>query len=268
MGHCKPAAPTPAAPPPVAPPPPAASTGPDHAADAVWGARAMAPVRRAVHAEHGGFTGNRVLIDRLEYRAAKGRDGYAWEGDAWFGGDYDRLWLKSEGEGGFGDALDHGEVQALFSRAIGPWFNLQGGVRQDFGSRKAGGGADRTHLAFGVQGLAPYWFELDAAAFLSTRGELTARIAGEYDQRLTNRLILQPRAELNLAAQDVPDQRIGSGLSSLEAGLRLRYEFVPEFAPYIGVEWDRGTGRTAEFARADGKRTGGWSLVAGIRAWF
>jgi copper resistance protein B len=223
----------------------------------------MAPARRAVYAEHGGFSGNRVLIDRLEYRATKGRDGYAWEGDAWFGGDHVRLWLKSEGEGSFGGALHHGEVQALFSRAVSPWFNLQGGVRKDFGS-----GPNRTHLALGVQGLAPYWFELDAAAFLSTRGEVTARIEAEYDQRLTNQLILQPRVELGLALQDMPDLRTGAGFTQIEAGLRLRYEIVPEFAPYVGIDWERSLGRTARFARNAGEETGGVALVAGIRAWF
>lgn len=262
MGHCRPAAATPAAPPSSAPPP-AARSGPDHAADAIWGADAMAPARRAVHAEHGGFTDNRILLDRLEYRAAKGRDGYAVEGEAWFGGDYDRLWLKFAADGTFGEPLESAELQALYSRAINPWFNLQGGVRHDFGH-----GPDRTQLALGIQGLAPYWFEIDAAAFLSTKGELTARVEAEYDQRITNQLILQPRVELGLSAQDITELRVGAGLTEVEAGLRLRYEFVPEFAPYLGVEWERSVGRTADHARAAGERTGGWSFVAGVRAWF
>lgn len=268
MGHCKPATPAPGTPPPAAEPPKAppsaaATSGPEHAADAIWGADEMARVRRAVYAEHGAFRGSRILIDRLEYRARDGRDGYAFEGEAWFGGDYDRLWLKAGGEGAFGEALESAELQALYSRAIDPWFNLQTGVRQDVGH-----GPDRTHLALGIQGLAPYWFEIDAAAFLSTKGELTARIEAEYDQRITNQLILQPRLELGLSAQDMPDLRTGAGLTQVEAGLRLRYEIVPEFAPYIGVEWERSLGRTARYARADGEGTGGWALVAGFRAWF
>jgi copper resistance protein B len=254
MGHCKLDAQPPGA---------AASNGPEHAADAVWGAAAMAEARRAVHAEHGGFSGGRVLLDRLEYRVTNDRDGYAWEGDAWFGGDYDRLWLKTEGEGTFGERLERGEAQALLSRAIDPWFNLQAGIRQDFGAR-----GDRTHLVLGVQGLAPYWFELDAALFLSTRGDLGARIAAEYDQRLTNRLIVQPRIELDLAAQDVRELGVGAGLSSIAAGVRLRYEPVPEFAPYLGIDYERAVGRTADLARATGEGTGGWAFVAGVRMWF
>jgi copper resistance protein B len=265
MGHCKPAAPPSPAPTPSPAPAPIASptVGPEHAADMVWDPAEMARARRALYAEHGGFSGSRVLLDRFEYRAGKGRDGFAWDGDAWFGGDYDRLWLKSEGEGAFGQRLEHGEAQALFSRAVGPWFNAQAGIRQDFGH-----GPARTHLALGVQGLAPYWFEIDGAVFLSTKGDLTARLEAEYDQRLTNQLILQPRLELDLAAQDVRELGIGAGLSEIEAGLRLRYEFVPEFAPYLGVEYTRATGRTARLRRAAGEGEGGWAFVTGLRAWF
>ncbi len=268
MGHCKPAPPTPGAPappaePPKAPPSTATSSGPEHAADAIWGPAEMARARRATYAEHGGFNGSRMLLDRLEYRAGDGRDGYAWEGEAWFGGDYDRLWLKTEGEGAFGETPEHAELHARYSRALDPWFNLQAGVRQDIGR-----GPNRTHLALGIRGLAPYWFELDAAAFLSTQGELTARIEAEYDQRLTSRLILQPRVELGLAAQDMPDLRIGAGLSSVEAGLRLRYEIVPEFAPYIGIEYERSVGRTARLMQLTGETPGRWAFVAGVRAWF
>ena len=265
MGHCKPAtAPVPAAPP-SAGPSAAASSGPEYAADAGWGAGAMAAVRRAVYAEHGTFRGSKLMLDRLEYRAKDGHDGYAWEGEGWYGGDYDRLWLKTEGEGegGFGDSLDSAEVQALWSHALNPWFNLQTGVRYDIGPKP-----DRAHLAVGVQGLAPYWFELDVAAFLSDRGDLTARVEAEYDQRITNRLILQPRVEIELAAQDVPAIGIGAGLSSVEAGLRLRYEVVPEFAPYVGVEYERAFSGTADFRRAAAEEVGGLALVVGLRAWF
>lgn len=267
MGHCTPAPPegtaAQSAPPPPAPARTRARTGPEHAADTIWGMDAMDPVRRAIYAEHGGFHGNRILIDRVEYRATSDGDGYAWEGEAWFGGDIDRLWLKTSGEGEFGGALNNGEAQAMFSRAVGPWFNLQGGIRHDFGQVPS-----RTHLAVGVQGLAPYWFDIDAAAFLSTEGELTARVEAEYDQRLTNQLILQPRFEVNLSAQDIPERRIGAGLTNFEAGMRLRYEIIPEFAPYLGVEWEGAVGRTASLARARNAELGGWAFVAGIRAWF
>ncbi|MFC3713068.1 copper resistance protein B [Sphingoaurantiacus capsulatus] len=263
MGHCTPAAPGAAAPPPVAPPSAAARSGPEHAADTVWDPKEMADVRRAIYAEHGGFLGGKYLLDRFEYRVVEGRDGYGWDGEAWFGGDYDRLWLKSEGEGSFGHALEAAQVQALYSRAIDPWFNLQAGIRYDFGE-----GPDRTHFAFGIEGLAVYWFEVEAFAFVSDRGDLTAAIEAEYDLRLTNQLILQPSVEAELSAQDVPALRLGSGLSSVEAGLRLRYELAPEVAPYIGIDYARSLGDTARFARAAGEDVGGWAFVAGVRLWF
>ncbi|HEV2568724.1 copper resistance protein B [Sphingomonas sp.] len=244
--------------------PPAASSGPEHAADTIWDPALMAAKRRtALIAEHGGMTTGRMLIDRLELQARKGRNGYAWEGDAWTGGDYDKLWLKTEGEGEFDGSLDEAEVQALWSRAIRPFFDLQLGVRYDVRPRP-----DRAHLVVGIQGLAPYWFEIDAAAFLSTTGDLTARFEAEYDQRITNKLILQPRIEFELAAQDVPELGIGSGLSSADLGLRLRYQFVPEFAPYLGVGYERRFGDTARFARAEGERAGSWNFLLGLRAWF
>lgn len=266
MGHCTPAPGRGggAALPPVAAPPPAALSGPEHAADTVFDPALMARKRQtALIAAHGGMTTGRILIDQLELRARNGRDGYAWEGDAWLGSDFDKLWVKSEGEGEIGGRLETAEVQALWSRAIRPFFDFQLGVRQDIGPRP-----DRTHLAVGILGLAPYWFEIDAAAFLSTKGELTARFEAEYDQRITNRLFVQPRVEFNLAAQDVPELGVGAGLSSAELEFRLRYQFVPEFAPYVGVAYERRFGDAARFARAEGEDAGGWNLLLGLRAWF
>jgi copper resistance protein B len=268
-GHTMPAADTHAghgaeAPaPPVTPAPAAASAGPAHAADAVYGPGAMAAARADMREEHGATRTGKVLIDRLEYRSRSGRDGYAWDAQGWYGGDRDKLWLKSEGEGAFGESLERGEVQALWSRAIDPWFDLQLGLRHDFGH-----GPDRSHFALGVQGLAPYWFEVDAAAFVSEKGDVTARFEAEYDLRISRKLILQPSAELEFSLQDVPELGIGSGLSSAEAGLRLRYAIRPEFAPYLGVEYERGFGGTARFRRAAGEEAGGWSLLAGLRLWF
>lgn len=249
--------------PPVAPAPAAASSGPAHAADAVYGAHAMAAARAGMRKEHGDVRTGKVLLDRLEYRLTDGRDGYAWDAQGWYGGDIDKLWLKSEGEGAFGESLEHGEVQALWSRAIDPWFDLQLGLRHDFGR-----GQDRSHLALGVQGLAPYWFEVDAAAFVSEKGDVSARFEAEYDLRITQKLILQPAAEVEFSLQDVPELGIGAGLSSAEAGLRLRYGIAPQFAPYLGVEYERGFGDTARFRRAAGEEAGGWRLLAGLRAWF
>jgi len=120
----------------------------------------------------------------------------------------------------------------------------------------------------GIEGLAPYWFELDAQAFLSNKGDAHLRIEGSYDQRITQRLILQPAAEVNLAAQDVPELGIGSGVSDIELGLRLRYEIAREFAPYVGVNWERKLGGSADYARAAGDGASATSLVMGIRFWF
>ncbi|SCW83598.1 copper resistance protein B [Sphingobium faniae] len=249
--------------PPVAPPSAAALRGPDHAADAIFGAPAMSPAREIARKEHGDIKSGMILIDQLEAVIGKGKDGYAWNAQGWYGGDIDRFWVKTEGESRFGESLESAEVQALWSRALDPWWNLQAGIRQDFGA-----GPDRTYAVVGVQGLAPYWFEVDGALFLSDKGDVTARFEAEYDQRLTQKLILQPAIEFNLAAQDVPELGIGSGLSTAELGLRLRYQFVPEFAPYVGVKYERAFGDTADFRRARDEKAGGWHLLIGIRSWF
>jgi copper resistance protein B len=263
MGHCTPKTGSGSPHIAVAPPPAAAMSGPEHAADTVWNSTEMAASRRVLRGEHGDINVAKVLIDRLEWASRKGTDGYTFDGQAWWGRDIDKLWLKSEVEGSFTDGAEDIEAQALWSRAIDPWFDLQLGLRQDFGPRP-----DRTYLTAGIQGLAPYWFEVDVAAFLSDKGELSARAEAEYDLRITQRLILQPRVEFDLAAQDVPERRIGSGLGTGEIGLRLRYEIQRQFAPYVGVQYERGFGDTADFRRAAGEETGGWSLLVGLRSWF
>ncbi len=250
--------------PPVAPAPPEAFSGPEHAGATIFDPQLFERKRQEeLIAEHGGYVTWLFLADQLEYRVNDGRDGYKWDLQGWYGGDYNKLWLKSEGEGSFGESPEQAEVQALYSRALDPWFNLQVGVRHDFRPDP-----ERTHLVLGIQGLARYWFEVDGSLFLSNKGDLTARFEAEYDQRITNKLILQPSIEFDLAAQDVPELGIGAGLSTAEVGLRLRYEFVPEFAPYIGVEYERAFGNTADFSRAAGENVGGWSLVTGVRLWF
>ncbi|SNS42960.1 copper resistance protein B [Sphingomonas laterariae] len=250
--------------PPVAPPPPGALSGPRHAADASFTPEAMAAARAQLAKEHGGGTAHMLMADRLEARIGDGTDAYLWDAQGWTGGDIDKLWVKTEGEGSFNGGFEEAEVQALWSHAVNPWFDLQTGIRTDFRRH----GEDHTYAVFGIQGLAPYWFEIDAAAFLSDKGDLTARVEAEYDQRITQKLIVQPRIEFDLAAQDVPELGIGSGLSSIEAGVRLRYEFVREFAPYVGVEYERKIGDTADFARAEGEGVGGWRALIGLRAWF
>lgn len=239
-------------------PPPVAR---DRLADRYWDPAEMAAAAEAeMHPPEPVYA--KVLFDIAEYQVRDGKDGYRWEGAAWLG-DLNRFVIKARGEGTFRDGLDQGEVQALYSRALDPWWNLQAGIRQDIRPRPV-----RTWATLGIEGRAPYQFEVQAAAFLSDKGQLTGRFEAAYDQRITQRLILQPRAEFNFSARDMPDQRIGSGLSTVEAGLRLRYELRREFAPYVGINWTWAAGRTADFTRADGKDTHERSLVAGLRFWF
>lgn len=249
--------------PPVGPPPAAAFSGPENAADTVFGAEQMEPSRREMMRMHGRMATSRLRAERLEVGFRGGAESYAWEADFFYGEPLDRLWIKTEGEGAFGGALHHGEVQALWGHAISPLFDLQAGLRYDFAPDP-----QRAHLAIGVQGLAPYWIEVDAAAFLSDEGELTARVEAEHDLRITQRLILQPLVEIELSAQDMPELGIGAGLSSSEAGLRLRYEIEPEFAPYVGVEWEQAYAQTAKYREAAGEDAGSVRLVAGVRLWF
>lgn len=250
-------------PPPLSGPPPEAFSGPEHAADAYFGDTAMARARTDLNRMHGGMSAYRVLVDRLEARLQEGEDGYLVDAQAWYGGDIDKLWIKAEGEGAFRGDFEQLEIQALWSHAVGPWFDLQAGVRYD-----AQDGPDRTHLVLGVQGLAPYWIEIDAAAFLSDKGDVTGVVEAEHDMRITQKLILQPRAELEWSLQDIPAQTIGSGLTHASVGARLRYQVTPLVAPYLGVEYDRSFGDTRDLRRAADERVGGFSFLAGVRAWF
>lgn len=232
----------------------------DFAADAIYGANVMAAARHQLQHEHGDHTFSKVMVDELEYTAGR-EGGYRWNAEAWVGGDINRAVFKTEGEGGRN--LHEAEVQALYSRAIGPYFDVQAGVRYDIKPDPS-----RAYAVLGLEGLAPYWFEMDAAAFLSDRGDLLARFGASYDQLITQRLVLQPHAELNFAAQDMRAQGIGGGLSNMELGLRLRYEVRREFAPYVGVSYTRKTGKTADFARAAGDEVDDAAFVVGVRAWF
>ena len=244
--------------------PAAALRGPVHAADLIFGTEAMAASRRTLVRENGDVRTTVVIIDRLEAGFGDDSESWLWDIQGWSGGDLNRFWWKSEGEGDIDDGLEEAELQALYSRAVTPFWDVQAGVRQDFRPD----GEDTTHLVLGLQGLAPYWWEVDAAAFLSTEGDLTARVEAEYDQRLTQRLILQPRLEIDASASDIPELEIGWGLSSVEAGLRLRYEFRKEFAPYVGVEWSRAFGATADYIEARGGEADETRFVVGLKAWF
>jgi len=246
-------------------PPSEAFAGPEHAADTITAPGKMTASRAALKQEMGRMKWATVRLDRLEVQSGKGGGTWLWDADLSYGGDIDKLWIKSEGHGDLSSlSVEEGEVQALWSHAIGPWFDVQAGVRQEW--RKAG--PQRAQLALGLQGLAPYFFEVDAAAFLSTKGEVTARIEAEYDQRITQRLILQPRVEAMLSAQHIPELGLGAGLTSVEAGARLRYEIVREFAPYLGIEWQKSFGRTADYVRSAGETTNRTMLVVGLRFWY
>ena len=264
MGHCTPAATgTPEGtdlPAGNAPPPPLPT---DHAADRVFGTQAMEMGRHHLEEFHGGQKLFQVLTNIAEYRAGRGSDGYGWESEGWYGGDINRFWVKTEGEGEFGGPLESAEVQALYSHAIDPYWNVQGGVRYDFKPNPS-----RVYATIGLEGLAPSFFDVEGALFLSNKGELMARAGGYYDQRITQRLILQPRAELNFAAQSSREIGVGAGLSDAEIGVRLRYDIRREFAPYIGVQYERAFGKTRRFLRDEGEDSAGWSFLAGVRTWF
>lgn len=204
-----------------------------------------------------------VLSDRLEGRFADEVDTYVWDLQGWYGGDYNRLWVKTEGEGEQGTSPESAELQLLFSRRFSPFWDWQLGVRHDFDPNP-----ERSHLVLGLQGVVPYEFEWDSALYVSDEGDITARIEAEYDVRITQRLVVQPRLEINASASDVPELSIGSGLNSTELGVRLRFEFKREFAPYLGVSWEQRYGDTADFARVEGEPTSVTAVVLGIRAWF
>lgn len=203
-----------------------------------------------------------LRFDRLEWQRGDEESGLGWELQGWAGDLQNRLWLRSEGERRDG-RIEHGDVELLWGRPTGPWWDRVAGLRHDLGA-----GPSRDWLAVGVQGLAPYKFEVAATAYLGTEGRTAARVEAEYELLLTNRLILQPRLEANLYGKDDPARGIGKGLSDAAFGLRLRYEVGRQFAPYFGYEWIRTFGETARLAETErGSRSEGmW--VAGIRFWF
>jgi len=244
---------------PTTPPPPPPRYS---AADLYFDPAAMAAAREEARRENGGGIAWRAFANLLEYQPGSA-GGYRWDGEAWIGGDINRFVLKSEGEGSRRDGLENAEVQALYSRAVGVYTDLQFGVRYDFAPTPS-----RTYATVGFESLAPYWFQVTGALFLSNKGELMARLEGTHDLYLTQRFVLQPRVELNFAAQNSPEIKVGSGLSTAEVGLRLRYEIRREFAPYIGVSYSQKAGATADFARAEGKDPGQVRFVTGLRVWF
>lgn len=219
----------------------------------------MAEAYSALKAEHGAQVQSLMMMERFEYHANDADSNLTLNGQGWVGGDIQKLWLKAEGEYATrAGHPDETEIQALYSRAVRPFWDLQAGMRQDIGA-----GPSRSYAAIGIQGLAPYWFELDAALFLSDQGKLSARLEAEYEFRLGQRLLLQPRVELDAAFADDQGAAVESGLDTAEVGLRLRYEITREFAPYVGIAWERSWGDAAE-----DQNTNRTAFVAGVRFWF
>lgn len=204
----------------------------------------------------------KVLLDQLELRDTSDGSGSVWDVEAWYGSDYNKAWLRTEGDRAKGRTED-ARAELFWDRIISRWWLVQAGARQDFGE-----GPSRTWGTFGVQGLAPYWFEIEATLYAGEQGRTAARLKAEYELLLTQRLILQPEAEVNLYGKSDRERGLGSGLSDFEAALRLRYEIRREFAPYVGVVWSRRFGDTADLARASGTDTSDVQIVAGLRIWF
>jgi copper resistance protein B len=201
-------------------------------------------------------------LDELERTKADDGYGTAWSGEGWVGNDRDKLWVRSEGERDR-DGTRDASLELLWDRAFAPFWDWQLGVRQDFGA-----GPSRQWAAFGVQGLAPYWFELQATAYVGADGRTAARVEATYELLFTQKLILTPKVELNLYGKNDPDRDIGAGVSDIETGLRLRYEINRHVAPYIGVTWKKPFANTARYERTEANSAGGVEWLAGIRIWF
>jgi len=201
-----------------------------------------------------------LLLDKFEY--AEKDHSLRLDGEAFYGGDYNKLWLKADG-GRANSRLAATRLEFLWDRIFATYWSTQLGIRRDVGE-----GPPRNWAALGVQGLAPYWFDVEATAYVGEDGRSAARLEASYDLLFTQRLILQPNVEINLYGKNDADREIGAGLSDIDLGLRLRYEIRRQFAPYVGVSWKRKFGKTADFARAAGKDTSDTQFVAGVRIWF
>lgn len=225
-------------------------------------AAAFPVLEHAHHTVHDRAIFSYVLVDQLEWQRVGAVNGASWDAKGWVGGDIHRLWFHSEGEGD-ADRVDTAWGKVLYGRAITPWWDLVGGLRQDVRP-----GPARTWAAFGIQGLAPYLFEIEAIAYLGAGGRTLFRLEAEHELLVTNRLVLQPLLELDVYGKPDPARRLGAGLSSWDMGVRLRYAVRRELAPYVGVVWHRTFFGTADAARAAGERIGSTRLVAGVRTWF
>ena len=206
-----------------------------------------------------------VLFDQLEYVPESAERPIGLEAISWIGGDVNRLWLRAEGEQSTLEGEGEAEVEALYGRLISPYFDVVAGGRLD--RRWGAGNATRGFLAVGVQGLAPYRFEIEPTLYVSHEGDVSAAFAAGYHVLFTQRLILESELETSAALQEVPSWGVGSGVNDLGLGFRLRYEFHRKVAPYVGYDYEWTFGETAEMARAAGAETGHGAFVFGIRLW-
>ena len=214
------------------------------------------------HTVHDNSIQHYVLFDRLEgWKADTGAD-QEWEGKAWIGTDLNRVWLRSEGQR-LDNKTQEADLEVLYGHSVAAWWDVVAGVRHDFKP-----GASQDFAAIGVMGMTPYKYDVEATAYIGQGGQTSARLQASYDALFTGRLILQSLVEVNLFGQNDARRGIGSGLSTLETGYRLRYELTRRFAPYIGIVQERAFGKTADFRREEGIPTKDTRLVAGVRIWF
>jgi len=203
-----------------------------------------------------------LLVDRLEAVSTSDNKSAIYDLQFWYGRDYDRLVIKSEGDYD-NQSLEESSTELLWSHALGAYWNTQLGIRYDSAENK-----DQSWLGFGIQGLAPYWFELDISAYIGEQGRSALNMEAEYEILITQKWVLQPRVEMALNIKDDEAAGIGSGLSETVTGIRLRYEIRREFAPYVGFEWAKKYGATADYANAANSDTSFTRAVAGVRFWF
>ncbi len=216
--------------------------------------------------KHGTSLNSFWLMDQLEWaNTDEGRE-IAWEGIGWVGSDINRLWLRTKGHA-LDESLQRARVEVMYGRAIHPWWDVVVGARRDFGDF-GGGGTPRNWAAFGVQGLAPYKFEVSATGYVGEGGKTAAIVEAEYEMLFTNRLIASWGVEANWFGQSDPAEVIGSGLSTVEGGVRLRYEITRQFAPYIGFEREWSFGETSDLRRLSGHSRTDNRWVVGLRFWF
>ncbi len=209
-----------------------------------------------------------LQLDQLEWRLHDGPDVFRWDLQGWWGSDENKLWLKSEGEQNTtGRSGGDAEIQLLYSRMISSFFDLQLGLREDI-LNGPGENRERSFAVLAFEGLAPYWFDVEPAVYVSHKGDVSFRFTSSYELNVTQRLVAQPRFEVNAAVQKVRNFGVGRGINDVELGLRLRYEFRREIAPYAGINWLRLVGDTADLARDDGEQRDVLSFVAGIRFQF